>query len=168
MSELGYHEPVPGIYGTPNPATSSNPVSRAALQNAAVMLNQQIKERIMTTTYVPPGLGYGANADEWATQPAGPGTMARIGWTAQNAGNTPAFYPYSTEGIGMVPDWTSDPNPAAAGSYDMNVVVSPYPPNALNRAPSGTNDGDFFQAMGVAPNPNTPTTDVSAVGDLEW
>jgi len=84
MAELGYHEPIPGIYGTPNPATSSNPVSRAALQEAAVMANQQIKEAAITAgLYVPPGLGYGANAPEWATQPGG-GNTPKIGWTVQH------------------------------------------------------------------------------------
>jgi len=159
--ELGYFEPVPGIYGTANPATDSSPASRAALQEAAFMTNQRIKEGIVTDGYVPPGLGYSSPADMWPDTPGGPGTIARIGWTAQNAGTTPAFYPYSTEDIGTVPDWTSDPNPAAAGSYDMNATVAPYPVDTLNRAPIGQNDGDFFGAMGVPPNPNAVTTDDS-------
>lgn len=158
MAELGYHEPIPGIYGTANPATDSSPEQRAALQNRFA---QQAILMAGGPGYVPPNMGYGADAPEWSTLPGGPTHLPVIGWTAQNAGNTPAFYPTTAEDTGMVPDWTSDPNPAAAGSYDMNVTVSPYPPNSLNRAPIGLNDGDFFQYMGVPGNPNAPTTDDS-------
>lgn len=151
MAELGYFEPVPGIYGTPNPATDSSPEQRAALQESFA---QKAIALAQAPGHIPLSAGYGANAPQWATQPGGPTHLPVIGWTAQNAGNRPAFYPYDAEGIGTVPDWTADPNPAAAGSYDMNVVVSPYPPNSLNRAPIGLNDGDFFQYMGVAPDPD--------------
>lgn len=131
--------------------------------------NQVIKESIVTSGYVPPGLGYGAPALVWPTTPAGPGPMARIGWTVQNAGNTPAFPPYSTEGIGTIPDWTSDPNALAAGSYDATPAPTMFPPNRLNRAPVGAGAGDFLEGTPMLPpNPNTPTYDVSAVGDLEW
>ena len=145
--ELGYYEPVPGIYGTANPATDSSPESRAALQEAVAQAQFLQNQK---PGYVPPGLGYGAPAPMWPTTPGG-GNPPVIGWTVQNAAGRPAFGSYDPH-VGTTPDWTSDPNPAAAGSYDMNVTVSPYPRNDLNCAPLGTNDGDFFQYGGV-PDP---------------
>ena len=137
MADIGYHQLVPNrIYGTANPETSSNPVSRAALQEAAFQTNQRIKEAIATTSYVPPGTGYGESSPNWAVQPGG-GNPPITGWTAQNGAGGPAFRPYSSEGIGTVPDWTSDPNPAAAGSYDATPSPGFFPPNRLNRGPIG-------------------------------
>lgn len=119
-------------------------------------------------SYVPPGMGYGPDAPEWATQPGGPANLPIVGWTCQNSTGSP-FAPWSAQDMGTVPDWTSDPNPAAAGSYDMNVTVTPEAPNTLNRGPIGA---PFFDAPGAdAPlNPNTSSqfSQGHIGGDLEW
>ena len=170
---IGYFPQVQGgIFGQPD-LGGADPVRQAALQEAAVQTNLRIKEGLVLSSggggYVPPALGYpGPSAPEWANQPGGPGNVATIGWTAQN-GSGSAFPPYSTENIGGVPDWTSDANPAGAGAYDQTQVVA-YgdEANTLNQAPIGNNDGDFFQYLGVPPNPNAPNTDVSGSVTLEW
>lgn len=75
---------------------------------------------------------------------------------------------WTAEHMGGIPDWTSDANSAAGGRWDQTQVVAYGDSNPLNRAPIGTNDGDFFQYMGVPPNPNAPVTDVSGTIGLEW
>lgn len=44
--ELGYYEPQPGIYGTANPATDSDPFKRAALQEEIARQEREIAERL--------------------------------------------------------------------------------------------------------------------------
>ena len=71
--------------------------------------------------------------------------------------------------IGTTPDWTSDPNPAAAGAYDMTPVRSDGDFNPLNRGPIGA---PFFDAPGAQQpdNPNTSSEfSQGAIGQsLEW
>ena len=151
MAELGYFEPIPGIYGTANPATDSNPEARAALQEQYALMQQ---ERTGTAGYIPPTyLHQGA-----------PGNLPVIGWTAQNAENPQPFHPYSNKNIGRTPDWDGDPNPIAAGAYDQNEAVRFTPVNPLNRAPIGELDPLPIDQ----PNPNFLPQDQGGTIDLEW
>jgi hypothetical protein len=151
MAELGYHEPIPGIYGTANPATDSDPIARARLQEAT--LQAQI------------ACASAPGAVPWSYERLGGGNVARIGWTAQNGAQTTVFPPYNPD-VGTTPDWTGDPNAIGAGAYDMNQVMTGQPVDRLNRGPIG--DAVFDGMMGVPPNPNAPDTDVSGTIDLEW
>ena len=111
---LGYHTQLePGILGT-SPSTSdafdypapfdqmgpfdgplafqtdSDPFRQAALQEAVFQQNQAVKEAAVAAgLYVPPGMGYGPSAPEWATQP-GLGNLPKIGWTVQQPIISPA------------------------------------------------------------------------------
>ena len=153
MSDIGYYAQIQGgIFGNPDGGTS-DPVSRAALQ-------EQYAEMNIAATgnrgYVPPDYVH-----------MGQGNPPTIGWTVQNAGNTPTF-PYYNPNVGTTPDWTNDVNPIGAGSYDMNQVVSTMAPNPLNVGPIG--DG-FFQGLDGQPgDPNHVPQDVSGAigGDAEW
>lgn len=180
MSELGYHAPVPGIYGTPNPPyptiggvgapipNDSTPELRAELQERYAAM---ARERASAPGYIPPS---------YVRQ--GGGNLPVIGWTAQN-GTGPPFpsflppgaalpvYPViggistATEpSIGKIPDWTGDPNPIAGGSYDMNQAVAAYPVNPLNMAPVGELDPLPIDQ----PNPNFLPQDQGGTIDLEW
>jgi hypothetical protein len=161
VSELGYHEPVPGIYGTANPATDSDPVSRAALQEATAA---QMRTFTTKPGYVPPS--YQGDAIGPTYTQLGNGALPRIGWTCQKDAGTPVFAPYDGSHIGRIPDWTSDANAIGAGSDDMNeVFTGAFPPNRLGVAPVG--DG-LLQFDDQRTNPNAPTTDVSGTIDLEY
>jgi hypothetical protein len=183
MGELGYHEPYyGGIYGTGTEASESDPVARAALQQAAFAHNQAIKEAAVARgTYVPPGTGNGPQQPMWADQSGGPANLPIVGWTAQSH-TAQAFVvqpgKWTAAGMGTVPDWTSDPNPAAAGSYDM---TSPPAYNDYRRsdtvqgATAGAGGGaigaPFFDAPGAQEpdNPNTSSQySQGSVGPLEW
>jgi hypothetical protein len=129
-------------------------------------------DRTTAPGYVPPGMGYGASAPMWATQIGGPSNLPRIGWTVQNAGSVGAFVEqpgeWTAQHMGRIPDWTSDPNPAGAGQYDMTPVRSDGDYNPLNRGPIGA---PFFDAPGAdqPPNPNTAQDITGTIGgDLEW
>lgn len=162
MSEIGYHEPVPGIYGTANPATDSDPVSRAALQEATAA---QMRTFTTQPGYVPPSYqGPDPIGPSWFE--LGNGDLPKIGWTAQKDTNTPVFVPYSTNGIGRIPDWNADFNPIGAGAEDQNeVFTGAFPPNRLGVAPIG--DG-LLQYDDQRTNPNVPTQDISGTIDLEY
>lgn len=162
MSELGYGELIPGIYGTPNPATDPDPVSRAALQEATIQA--QIR-RAGQPGYVPPGYrGPDAIGPTW-NQTGGPANLPTPGWTAQSGVGSP-FPHYDTTNIGRIPDWEMDPNPVGAGNYDANPVVGgAFAFSRDNRAPIG--DG-LMQWDDQNLNPNAPTTDVSGQIDLEY
>lgn len=151
---MGYYEQSPGgIYGNPD-GGNADPIRQAALQ-------EEYAEAMLAFTqapgYVPPNYVH-----------AGSGALPTIGWTVQNpVGGATAFPPYDPN-VGTIPDWTNDPNPIAAGSWDMNQVVSTMAPNPLNIAPIG--DG-FFQGMdGQPPDPNHLPQDVSGAigGDSEY
>lgn len=162
MAELGYGELEPGvIYGKGNELSESDPVARAALQEAAT---QQMIARAGQPGYVPLSYQGQPGAGPSNQQMGGPSNLPIIGWTAQNA-TGPAFRPYEAEHIGHIPDWTGDPNPVGAGQYDMNEVRSGEPINPLNRAPIG---GAVLEYPGET-NPNAPTTDVGGtVNPLEY
>jgi len=123
-------------------------------------------------TYVPPGTGNGPQQPEWADQSGGPANLPVVGWTAQkNTGQPFVAQPgkWTAQDMGTVPDWTSDPNPAAAGSYDMTSppVYNDY--NPLNEGPIGA---PFFDAPGAQEpdNPNTSSqfSQGSSGQNLEW
>ena len=181
---LGYHTQLePGIPGQPD-GGNADPVRQAALQQSVFEQNQAIKEAAVSRgTYVPPGTGSGEpQAPMWANQPGGPGNMPIVGWTVQNsAGNPFVEQPGTWTGVdmGTVPDWTSDPNPAAAGSYDMTQVPA-Y--NDFQRADTlqgaspdaggGPIGSPFFDAPG-AQDPDNPNTAAeysqgSTGQSLEW
>lgn len=151
MAELGYYEQIQGgIFGQPD-GGGSDPVSRAALQEASAAL-----ERTFTTKpgYVPPN---------YAGPHVGGGSLPIVGWTAQNS-TGPAFHPYDPN-VGTTPDWNNDPNPIGAGSYDMTPLVSggwAFDRNSV--APRGADSG------GIIPNPdpNFLPQDQGGTGDLEW
>lgn len=151
MVDIGYHEQIEGgVYGRANPATDSNPIARAQLQEASA---QRQRERTTVSGYVPPS---------YVQQ--GTGALPTIGWTAQ-APDRPVFPPYTPSG--RIPDWNADGIPSAGGSYDMTIAVGgAFAPNRLNRAPIGGSTFDGWD--GVPPNPNAPTTDVGGTIDLEW
>lgn len=169
MADLGYWTQIQGgIYGQPD-LGGADPVTQAELQNAVFQRNQLIKEAASVAgTYVAPNTGHDGNAPMWASQP-GNGNPPLQGWTCQNSTGSP-FPPYTAANTGMVPDWTSDPNPAAAGAYDMTS-----PPfyggqyNPLNQGPIGS---PFFDAPGaqIADNPNTSSRfSQGHIGQsLEW
>jgi hypothetical protein len=161
MSELGYGEPVPGIYGTPAPGTDPDPVSRAKLQQATI--DAQIA-RAHQPGYVPPGYrGPDAIGPTW--NQTGGGNQPTPGWTAQNGKGSP-FPPYDGSKIGHIPNWEVDRTPGGAGDYDQNeVFTGSFPPNRLGRAPIG--DG-LLQYDDTPTNPNAPTTDVGGSVDLEY
>lgn len=146
MVDIGYREPVPGIYGTANPATDSSPESRAALQEATA---QQMFLLTQNPDYVPQSY-----------QRLGLGALPKVGWTAQKDANVPVFPPYTP--TGRTPDWTGDVS-NGGGAYDQGPVMTGQPANRLNRAPVGEEWSD-----GTPPNPAQPTTIVSSPGDREW
>lgn len=159
MSDVGsYGELQPGvIYGTGNEQSESDPIRRAALQEA---VTQQMIARAGEPGYVPQSYQGNPQAGPSNQQLGGPGNLPIIGWTAQNA-TGPAFRePYTADGMGHIPDWTGDPNSIAAGRYDMNEVWTGEPVNPLNRAPIG---GAVLEYPGET-NPNAPTTDVGGTG----
>lgn len=165
MTDIGYHEPIPGIYGTANPATDSNPASRAALQEATI---QAQIARAEQPGYVPPNYTGPASVGPSWNQTGGPANLPKIGWTCQNGGGSSAFVeePWTAVDMGHIPIWDTDPNPAAAGAYDMNpVTTGAFAYDRNNRAPIG--DG-LLQYDDTPTNPNAPTTDVSGSVDLEY
>lgn len=165
MSELGYYEPIPGIYGTANPETDSNPIERAALQEAALQL---MILRAEQPGYVPQTYQGNPGVGPSNQQMGGPTNQPIIGWTCQNS-TGPAFVePYTAEDMGRIPDWTGDPNSIGAGRYDQNEVLGgAFAPDRLNVGPIG--DSVFGGWEGEPPNPNAPTTDVSGqMGRLEY
>lgn len=172
MADIGYHPQIQGgIPGQPD-LGGADPVRQAELQEASMQANLRIKEELVLNPggggYIPPGLGRSAPGPQWASQPGGPENTPIIGWTAQQSSGPAFIEPYVATGMGEIPDWTSDANSAGAGTYDQTPVVAYGDYNPLNRAPIGDNDGDFFGAMGVPPDPNAPTTDVNGSTDLEW
>jgi hypothetical protein len=153
VSDIGYYQQIQGgIFGQPD-GGNSDPVSRAALQEAAAQANILCAE---TAGSVPQ-----------CYERLGTGNPATIGWTAQKDTGA-AFPPYTAQDTGFTPDWTADANPVGAGAYDMNPAVVAAPYTALNQAPIG--EAFFDGAMGVPPNPNVPAYDVggSAGDDLEY
>lgn len=155
LSGLSGYAPIPGaIYGRASPETDSDPIQRAALQD-------QYAQRSIVLSKAP-------GAVPWSYEHLGSGNPAVIGWTAQKDAGTPVFPPYSAVGMGRVPDWTGDPNPVAAGSYDQTQVVAYGDYNPLNRGPIGT---PFWDAPG-ADLPNNPNTGQDVGGtigqSLEW
>jgi hypothetical protein len=147
--DIGYFEPTPGIYGTAFEATDSDPIKRAALQEASAAL-----ARSFTTVpgYVPPN---------YAGRP-GTGALPKVGWTCQNA-TEPVFPPYTP--TKFTPDWTGDPNGIGAGQFDMNQVFGDMAVNPLNRAPIG--EMDYIPTD--QPNPNTSSQfSQGSIGDLEY
>lgn len=158
MSDIGIgtYYPVPGIYGTANPATDSDPISRAELQEQSFMAAQAIKESLVGH-YVPQSY----------LRP-GHGVLPIVGWTVQNSVRAIPFPPYTAEGVGQIPDWTGDANPLAGGSYDQTQVVAYGDYNPLNQGPIGT---PFWDAPG-ADLPSDPNTVAmyaqGGLGDLEW
>ena len=184
MAELGYRELYyGGIYGTGTEQSESDPVARAALQQSAFAQNQAIKEAAVAKgVYVPPGTGNGPQQPMWADQSGGPSNLPVVGWTAQkNVGQPFVEQPgtWTAVDMGTVPDWTSDPNPAAAGSYDM---TSPPVYNDFQRADTlqgaTPNAGDgpigspFYDAPGaqLPDNPNTEArySQGASGQNLEW
>lgn len=184
MGELGYHQPYfGGIYGTPNPATDSSPVSLAAQQQAVFAQNQAIKEAAVARgVYVPSATGNEPQQPEWASQSGGPANLPVVGWTAQNHVGQPFVSQpglWTAAHMGTVPDWTSDPNPAAAGSYSMTAptVGNDFQrSDTLQGATAGAGGGaigaPFFDAPGAQEpdNPNTSSEfSQGSVGqNLEW
>jgi hypothetical protein len=167
MTEGYWVQVVGGIPGQPD-LGNADPVRQAALQASVFQQNQAIKEAAVAAgTYVAPNTGHDPSGPEWASQP-GLGNVPIQGWTVQNSVGSP-FPPYSAVGMGTTPDWTSDPNPAAAGSYDMTPVRSDGDYNPLNQGPIGS---PFFDAPGAQQpdNPNTSSQfSQGAIGQsLEW
>ena len=167
MAELGYGELIPGIYGTPNPATDSDPVSRAALQEATIQA--QIR-RAAEPGYVPPTYAGPASVGPLNAQVGGPGNLPKIGWTAQNGNGSSPFVEqpgeWTAEDMGRIPQWETDRSPDGAGDYDMGgVYTGAFPPNPLGVAPIG--DG-LLQYEDVL-NPNRPPNDVGGSnGELDY
>jgi len=160
MAELGYYEPLPGIYGTENPATGPSIEARAALQEASAQLATTFPGQ---PGYIPPTYA-GASAGPCYTE-IGAGNPPIIGWTVQNSNGLSPFRAYAPSG--HTPDWTDDGNPIGSGMYDMNPVMTAFPPNPLNVGPIG--DTIFGGLDGEPTNPNAPNTDVSGGnGDLEY
>jgi hypothetical protein len=154
MSEMGYYELLPDVqYGTPNPATDSDPIKRAELQEKYAQMQFEL-----TTVpgYVPPSYAHQAG-----------GALAKVGWTAQNGVNTPVFPEYTP--TGHIPDWTGDPNSISAGRYDQNPVWSEIARNELNRAPIGGawNDG-YSSSEDQNPNSAPFSTDSNLGIDFEY
>jgi hypothetical protein len=164
MSELGYGELIPGIYGTPAPGTDPDPVSRAALQEATIQAQIRMAEQ---PGYVPQSYQGNPQSGPSNQQLGGPANLPKIGWTAQNGGGSPAFAPWSAEDMGHIPDWTSDANSAAGGRYDQNPVVGgSFGFDRNQRAPIG--DG-LLQYDDTPTNPNRPPNEVGgSVGSLEY
>jgi hypothetical protein len=158
VSELGYFEPTPGIYGTPTPGTDPDPVSRAALQEATT---QAMIRRAGQPGYVPPNYAGPVSVGPSRQQTGGPSNLPKIGWTAQNSNGSPAFVePYTADHMGQVPVWNTD------GSYDTGpVVTGSFAPNPLGRAPIG--DG-LLQYDDTPTNPNRPPNDVGGTGELDY
>jgi hypothetical protein len=160
VSELGYFELVPGVYGTDEPGDTdyTTPEARAALQASAMDANVAVAAQ-----RVPPSYGTGPSAPMWASQPGG-GNTPIPGWTVQNA-TGPAFRSYDTTNLGITPDWTGDANSIAAGRYDQNQTVAYGDSNPLNQAPLG--DG-LLQYDDHVDNPNALPEDVGGQIELEY
>ena len=124
MSDLGYHQQIQGgIFGRPNPATDSDPVSRAALQAKFAAM--------ATVAASAPG------AVPPSYEHLGGGNVARVGWTAQKPAQS-VFPPYTAADTGRIPDWEDDANSTAGGRYDQNQAWGDgrgFDPS--NRAPVG-------------------------------
>jgi hypothetical protein len=164
MSELGYRELIPGIYGTPNPATDSSPASIAALQESVTQAMIVIAET--SPTYVPQSYEGNPGQGPSNQQAGGPSNLPIRGWTAQNTTGPAFIEPYDATDMGHIPDWTGDPNSIAAGQYDMNPVVAADFVDPLNVAPIG--DG-LLQFDDTQTNPNIfPEDGGSLVGDFEY
>jgi hypothetical protein len=185
VADIGYYvQVVGGIPGQPD-LGNADPVRQAALQQSVFQQNQAIKEAaVVAGVYVPPGTGSGPpSAPEWANQVGGPSNVPIVGWTAQNSRAGTAFVAqpgqWMATDMGTVPDWTSDPNPAAAGSYDM---TSPPVYNDFQRADTlqgavpdaggGPIGGPFFDAPGAQlpddPNTSSQFSQGHIGQSLEW
>jgi len=166
MSELGYYELIPGIYGTPAPGTTPSPEDIAALQNA---VTQRMIIRASEPGYVPPS--YEGNPQQGPSnqQVGGPSNLPIIGWTAQNA-TGPAFVePYTADDMGHTPDWTGDEgNSIAAGRYDQNEAsCGAFGFDRANVAPIGDGLLQYDDESNTNPN-SVPMDNGSLVEDSEW
>ena len=177
MTEGYYVQVVGGIPGQPD-LGNADPVRQAALQASVFQQNQAIKEAAVAGgRYVAPNTGHDPMAPMWASQP-GNGNVPIAGWTCQNSTVSGPFPPYTAANTGTVPDWTSDPNPAAAGSYSMssppvyNDFQSREPQGATAGAGGGAIGAPFWDAPGAqeADNPNTSSQfSQGSIGQsLEW
>lgn len=163
MSDLGYYQPQAGVhYGTPNPATDSDPVSRAALQD---QVTQQQILRASQPGYVPPSYEGNPGVGPSNQQVGGPSNLPIVGWTCQNS-KGPAFEPYTAEGMGHTPNWTSDANAIGAGAFDQNQVVAMGDHNPLNVAPIG--DGLLQYEDDLAPDFSRYDVGGAIGGDSEY
>ena len=96
-----------------------------------------------------------------------------------NGTSGPFVQPWTAQYMGTIPDWTSDPNPAAAGSYDMTPVVAYNDfqradtlQGATANAGGGPIGSPFYDAPG-AQLPDNPNTEArwsqGSIGQsLEW
>lgn len=163
---LGYYQPIPDtIYGQPDGPPLED---LAAEQERILMINVNMFKG-PGSGWVPKGSGWdGPSAPEWASQIGGPSNVPVTGWTVQNAAGSPAFGPYSTEGIGRIPDWTGNSGALQGGApYDMTPVVDYGDFNPLNVGPIG--DSVMQGWDGVPSNPNAPVmADGSLQQDLEY